>query len=517
MLCHPSLEAQARTMMLDDAERTGHLDRRFVLEEQLHSLKKAVVDRLNGTFRFDKASKHTLFSHYSDAYAMEVVPCRVSKEASSQEKKTNELLDERIFHYQTHTRYVHQQWDKKFRTVIVLFPLADVFATNVFSLSEDKDDYVFLPISWLRLDHQTGEPASGSFISEIVSVWAVNYTDHSQQPSLFLPCFQMHDEEEGTPLAPPDMGYNDLKLDQEACSMSLLLSFNYRANCRRFTKMGLYGPRISSITLCLDPRQLGDIELKVALRDVNGLRRRVSFIRICMANQDSNFMAALESTVAEAHQLSDNVVKNTRDKEKTYDHGTMCGIGRFVEPRKTREDIKMVHEKRCAGFAKTLPNLQERAAIFAENKFPGLVRSCRWHSSIARLDIPSYFGGAKGFSPHMAMSRNLMNASHFDPRDGAPGMCVYAEKDPGNAKDWNFVYPNILIKYNGRTYNGLTVRLSHGVAMLFDGRVIRHCTSIHELDKTNNSTFGFWFGLSGTSFEFNYKTYVAVKKDSVEP
>ncbi len=47
-------------------------------------------------------------------------------------------------------------------------------------------------------------------------------------------------------------------------------------------------------------------------------------------------------------------------------------------------------------------------------------------------------------------------------------------------KEWYFVLPNVFGKKNGsgKTYNGMAIRLTHGVLISWDGRLIRHCTSM---------------------------------------
>ena len=71
---------------------------------------------------------------------------------------------------------------------------------------------------------------------------------------------------------------------------------------------------------------------------------------------------------------------------------------------------------------------------------------------------------------------------------------------PHTTKNWFFIFPDVLLKRDGRTYNGLVIELSHGVTILFDGRVIRHCTSKHECafgsDGTIGHTVGWFFGTS---------------------
>jgi hypothetical protein len=82
------------------------------------------------------------------------------------------------------------------------------------------------------------------------------------------------------------------------------------------------------------------------------------------------------------------------------------------------------------------------------------------------------------------MSVNLGNSSHFDVHDASQGFSVWTEDVPGCGANWFFVLPNVHgLKPDGVSkFRGLAVKLGHGVAISWDGRVIRHCTSVSHPD-----------------------------------
>jgi hypothetical protein len=82
------------------------------------------------------------------------------------------------------------------------------------------------------------------------------------------------------------------------------------------------------------------------------------------------------------------------------------------------------------------------------------------------------------------MSVNLGNASHFDVHDASQGFAVWTEDVPGHGENWFFVLPNVHgLKPDGVTkFRGMAVKLGHGVAISWDGRVVRHCTSVSHPD-----------------------------------
>ena len=83
-------------------------------------------------------------------------------------------------------------------------------------------------------------------------------------------------------------------------------------------------------------------------------------------------------------------------------------------------------------------------------------------------------------STTMDVSVNLANASHYDVNDASQGFSIWTEDEPGTTEDWYFVLPNVYGQIPGtnETYNGLAIRLMHGVLVSWDGRVVRHCTSM---------------------------------------
>ena len=81
------------------------------------------------------------------------------------------------------------------------------------------------------------------------------------------------------------------------------------------------------------------------------------------------------------------------------------------------------------------------------------------------------------------MSVDLGNASHFDVHDASQGFSLWTEEFPGRGSNWYFVMPNLHgMRPDGTAFSGLAVRLTHGVAISWDGRVIRRCTSLSQPD-----------------------------------
>ena len=81
------------------------------------------------------------------------------------------------------------------------------------------------------------------------------------------------------------------------------------------------------------------------------------------------------------------------------------------------------------------------------------------------------------------MSINLGNASHYDVHDASQGFSIWTEELRGVGYNWFFVMPNVYGRRpDGSTFSGIAIKLSYGVAISWDGRVLRHCTSLSHPD-----------------------------------
>ena len=85
----------------------------------------------------------------------------------------------------------------------------------------------------------------------------------------------------------------------------------------------------------------------------------------------------------------------------------------------------------------------------------------------------------------------LGNSSHLDLNDASQGLSVFTEEKPGCALNWFFLLSNLHGKrLDGLEYNGVAIKLYHGTAISWDGRVVRHCTSVSRPDGAETPTVG---------------------------
>jgi hypothetical protein len=133
-------------------------------------------------------------------------------------------------------------------------------------------------------------------------------------------------------------------------------------------------------------------------------------------------------------------------------------------------------------------------------------------------DLP--VGRRVGFS--IDQSDGLGNASHKDVHDASQGYSTWTEEIRKLGANWYFILPNVHgvrpdpndpdNPQKSRNFYGLAVRLTHGVAISWDGRKIRHCTSVSKPDGVGGKRIG-------ERCHFNnhlYGTFTAAKERIVQ-
>ncbi|KAI2514182.1 hypothetical protein MHU86_75 [Fragilaria crotonensis] len=91
---------------------------------------------------------------------------------------------------------------------------------------------------------------------------------------------------------------------------------------------------------------------------------------------------------------------------------------------------------------------------------------------------------------------NLFTSSHYDVNNvngASQGFSIWTEERSGTTKSWYFVLPNMNGTFpdSEREYYGIAIKLTHGVLISWDGRLIRHCTSV--MSRHGGNVFGTFF------------------------
>jgi hypothetical protein len=169
-------------------------------------------------------------------------------------------------------------------------------------------------------------------------------------------------------------------------------------------------------------------------------------------------------------------------RAKGGDFGTMHAIGTHVEldgvttvPYRTNGRVP---ERLLRNMVVSLSQVGRRC-------FPqvySVIRDTETNSGLEPVEPMDGSDGQRvGYT--IDMSVDLGNASHFDVHDASQGYSVWTEELRGRGKNWFFIMPNLHgTRPDGTHFAGVAVKLTHGIAISWDGRIIRHCTSLSKPD-----------------------------------
>eukprot|EP00816_Leptocylindrus_hargravesii_P001688 CAMPEP_0196805574 /NCGR_PEP_ID=MMETSP1362-20130617/5371_1 /TAXON_ID=163516 /ORGANISM="Leptocylindrus danicus, Strain CCMP1856" /LENGTH=383 /DNA_ID=CAMNT_0042178589 /DNA_START=446 /DNA_END=1594 /DNA_ORIENTATION=- len=96
---------------------------------------------------------------------------------------------------------------------------------------------------------------------------------------------------------------------------------------------------------------------------------------------------------------------------------------------------------------------------------------------------PPYIGEEEMIAPRIVISWQLGNEPHVDPKDSGVSVVVWVvdvnnidlDKAP---PDWRFIIQNLRTEVDGKRRDGVSIQLFHGIVIIYDGKRVRHATSI---------------------------------------
>ena len=128
--------------------------------------------------------------------------------------------------------------------------------------------------------------------------------------------------------------------------------------------------------------------------------------------------------------------------------------------------------------------------------FPDAYEDIQLKMHLYNKTVPDFLGGKEGLCTEITQSQNsLVTEPHVD-QDLSKCMSIWSveEGDEENPASWYFVLPYLTCIIDGRKYNGIAIKLCHGAAIEWNGRVIFHSTS-GPTDRCVNG-IGTFFGLT---------------------
>lgn len=141
-------------------------------------------------------------------------------------------------------------------------------------------------------------------------------------------------------------------------------------------------------------------------------------------------------------------------------------------------------------------NLNIAANRIAVASFPEAHDSIRDSMQYLRKSVPSFLGGEEGLCCELTQSQqSLLTEYHVD-QDISKSLSVWSVESgqKHKPKGFYFVLPFVSCVVGGIQFHGVAVKLKHGAAIEWDGRIIFHCTVGPEEKEIN--AIGTFFGVT---------------------
>lgn len=224
---------------------------------------------------------------------------------------------------------------------------------------------------------------------------------------------------------------------------------------------------------------------------------RESIVKVrYMGTHQPHTTVSLDHLVGNGLQLTCNG-KSAGVRSGMGDKGKMFAVGSHANLKK--RNIVAFKDNRAVGTC-YLGNAVKAMATLGEMVFPHVLRVVQDLERDTKLDaLPCMEKVESSRTPggpshlhrvglSLDVSDKLSNASHYDVNDGSVGFAVWTESNPGSTRNWYFVLPNVFgssvrrVGESALPFNGVAIKLTHGMAICWDGRLIRHCTSVMSFD-----------------------------------
>jgi hypothetical protein len=415
--------------------------------------------------------------------------------------------------------------DFRYRTLVCYLPGAGVF----YCASERRPAAVGLPntsfphdVSWLRISEDVGAPPTSKrfsfgkdgfvrrFYDELgdrVSAWRVSYGTQRAVPRFVFMAKQCSDAD--GPRMPPDTVANCDISSWPAAERGV--EYNSHLVASKATKIGGRHHVHGSLHLTIPDDCLvinGDdscphVDVVVDIAPSGSFKARKTVVRVrnlLSQSMDANFIGRSGEPLL-IHELRTIVLHNAMLRER-------YGVGGV---RGSQGDLGIMH---AIGTRVLQDGITTTSYTATHKVSPQLVRAyVNALSRVGQIAFPDVLAviqnteGDTGMKPCAAMagdvagnrvgysidtSSDLGNSSHIDSNDASQGYGLWTEAVPGMGYNWYLVMPNVhgTVPDGSRLFNGLAIRLRHGTAISWDGRLIRHCTSVPRPDGPEGSVVG---------------------------
>ncbi len=247
-----------------------------------------------------------------------------------------------------------------------------------------------------------------------------------------------------------------------------------RNNFRKYLRGGLYKEIYFEKCKELDVRDFGG-SLNLNIRRGNG---RYTFMEVRDLSSECELLREIKN-------FNESCSKESTARDNSGDSGSMFAFG--------MRSVKDGDYKSMRTSDTTLSQYCITARKLLERYFDAGVDEIIDADRKQGVTPCELMGGEQGLSAYCLVSRDLVNAAHYD-LDTSVSMTIFNEKMAGTAEDWFFVLPNTFEK-DDNDERAILIRLFDGCAICWDGRKVFHATATKEIhEKRGNHTYGNFFG-----------------------
>jgi hypothetical protein len=465
----------------------------------------------------------------NEIYVMDVIlnraPCSEEPALKSAKKAATGDEDDVVLVRSYCEDDLHDDNDYKFRTMILFLPQCGVFYCARERRHEDvgvAGTLVALDMSWLRLRRRYDRVekrvsytfGEGGYVKRFhventdeslrsydyylkLSAWrlSLNRTTDSQQDRVVYRVRQCLDEK--GPMMAPDV------IDGVRCTLGekhLAAEYNRRlatANSARkdgrHYAQGCHHSRLSDGCWVIDPTEEHFVDIMVDLPRLGRQKNKQSVVMVrnvnCLTDDGGGSLRSAMSCIAKHNKALRLAKRKGTARANTGDNGTMHALGSRVHFDGVTTEAYAANM--CVGDA-LLRKMVVSLARIGRCAYPqvhAVIRDTEENSGLQPVPPMDGEGGRRvGYT--VDVSVDLGNTSHVDIHDASQGYSLWGEDFRGRGTNWFLVLPNIYGKRPNPNpdgdawiqFKGLAIRITDGVSVSWDGRDIRHCTSLSEPD-----------------------------------
>lgn len=385
----------------------------------------------------------------------------------------------------------HRKNYRSFTGEFIPYPLnwlTDLPNTSILTMNANKSGPQNL------FDFSSSIGRDGTLLLKAYKTWGIHYNPQITRTHLQA----IHTSDTSDEFFPPNYFtlsnqyfevHDELEKRRSLYKKALQLAGSNKPRCRRFCKGAFYSKILSNnddhqhtnfnkinmdgMPLVWDTHKNGALDIDVVvMSQTRETPYTTTQISVRQINKEEHLLSVCND-IGSYHQKNRSPCRT-----KANDCGKMFGVGTRVHNGKFNNYKTFVDYDPLKSI-----EMCHLASNILEKYFP--------HQVIAMRSTERGFGlfHNNHLTYNYDQSVDLGNTSHFDTMDASVGVSVWTELKCDNAGNWTFVFSNVKFFYEGTLYVGLIVKLHHGAAMSWDGRFMRHCSSIPHVNENNEGYF----------------------------